>query len=46
MSASCAQAISWFSLATFCFSSLMYADASMIMDVLLSCAHVCCGHGE
>jgi hypothetical protein len=34
-----AQAISWLSLATFCFSSLMYSDASMIMDVSLSCVH-------
>jgi hypothetical protein len=35
--AASAHAISLLSLTTFCFSSLMYSDASVIMEVLLSC---------
>ena len=35
--ACCADAISWFSFAIFCFRSLMYDDASAIMDMLSPC---------
>uniref|UniRef100_A0A0A9DHR0 Uncharacterized protein n=1 Tax=Arundo donax TaxID=35708 RepID=A0A0A9DHR0_ARUDO len=38
---SCADAISWFSFAIFCFRSLMYVDASAMIDILFPCmAHL------